>query len=74
MQIFFFFFHNFFLMWTTFIKVFTEFITILLLFHVLFFGRGILTLQPGMVPAPSALESKVLTTGLPRKSSSILKD
>ena len=38
------------------------------------FGRGILTPQPGMVPSPSALESKVLTTGLPRKSPNILKD
>ena len=29
---------------------------------------GILAPQPGIEPAPPALEGKVLTTGLPRKS------
>ena len=37
----------------------------------LFYGQeacGILAAQPGTEPLPSALESKVLTTGLPGKS------
>ena len=49
-------------------KVFTEFVTILLLFYVLVFGvkaGGILAPWPGMEPAPPALEGEVLTTGLP---------
>ena len=50
-----------------------EFVTILLLFYVLgfFFGRGacvILSPQPGIKPAPLALEGEVLITGLPEKS------
>ena len=59
-----------FFMWTIF-KVFIEFATILLLFFILFFGCeacGILAPQPGMEPAPPALEGKVLTTGPPAKS------
>ena len=54
-------------MWTIF-KVFMEFVTILLLFYVLFFGleaRGILAPRPGIEPAPPALEGEVLTTGPP---------
>ena len=57
-------------MWTIF-KVFIEFVTILLLFYVLFFwvceACGILTPRPGIEPAPPALEGEVLTTGLPGK-------
>lgn len=56
----------------TILKVFTEFVTIPLLFYVLFFfGRevcGILAPQPGMEPVLSALEGNVLTSGLPGKS------
>ena len=54
-----------------FLKVFFEFVTILLLFYVLVFGRkacGILAPQPGIEPAPPALEGEVLTTGPPGKS------
>ena len=59
-------------MWTIF-KVFIEFVTVLLLliFMFWFFGReayGILAPQPGVEPAPLALEGKVLTTGPPGKS------
>ena len=57
-----------FLMWTIF-KVFIEFVTILLLFW--FYGHkacGILAPQPGIEPAPAALEGEVLTTGSPGKS------
>ena len=35
-------------------------------------ARGILTPQPGMEPAPPALELEVLTTGPPRKFPSLL--
>ena len=52
----------------TIFKVFTEFVTILLLFYVLVFGvkaGGILAPWPGVEPAPPALEGEVLTTGLP---------
>ena len=52
-----------------------EFVTILLLFYVLgcffFFGRGacgVLSPQPGIKPAPLALEGEVLITGLPENS------
>ena len=52
-------------MWTIF-KVFIEFVIILLLlFMFWFFGHeacGILALQPGIKPTPSALEGKALTT------------
>ena len=60
-------------MWTI-LKVFVEFVAILLSFYVLmvclffFFGseeRGILA--SGVELAPPALEGKVLTTGLPRE-------
>ena len=57
-------------MWTIF-EVFIEFITILLHFMSWFFGYkacGILTPQPGIKPIPAALESEILTTGLPGKS------
>ena len=56
-------------MWTI-LKVFTEFVSILLLFHILVFlgceARGIFS--TGTEPASLALEGDVLTTGLPRKS------
>ena len=56
-------------MWTIF-KVFTEFVTILLLFYLLFFfgceASGILTPDQGL-NLHSTLEGKVLTTGLPGK-------
>ena len=55
-------------MWAVF-KVFVEFVTILLM--VLLFGHEagtILAPWPGIDPASSALESYVLTTGLPGKS------
>ena len=52
-------------------KSFTEFGTILLsVFKFWIFGSevcGILAPQPGIKPAPLALEGKVLTTGLPGK-------
>ena len=66
----FFFFKNFFLMWTIF-KVFIEFVTILLLFYVLvFWPRGMwdLSSPPGIEPTPSALEGEVLATGPQGKS------
>ena len=56
----------------TILKVFIEFVTILLLFYVFwFFGPeacGILAPRPGIEPAPPALEGRVLTTGPPGKS------
>ena len=57
-------------MWTIF-KVFIEIVTILLLFYVRFFGHkacGILAPQPGIEPAPPALEGEILTAGPPGKS------
>ena len=57
-------------MWTIF-KVFTEFVTVFLLFCVLFFlatRRGILAPQPGIEPTTPALEGEVLTTELLGKS------
>ena len=56
--------------WTIF-KVFIEFLTILLLFHILvFWPRGMwdLSSRPGIEPVPPALEGEVLSTGPPRKS------
>ena len=54
------------------LKVFIEFVTILLLFYIFgFFGhkaRGILAHCPGTEPAPPALEGEVPTTGLSGKS------
>ena len=64
------FFFKDFLTWTI-LKVFIEFVTMLLLFYVLVFWRqacGILAPQPGIKPAPPALEGEVLTTGPPGKS------
>ena len=52
----------FFLMWTVF-KVFIEFVTILLLFYVLWD----LSYRPWFEPAHPALEGEVLTTGPPGK-------
>ena len=52
-------------MWTSF-KVFIKYVTILLLVYTLRFGHeacGILPSQPGLEPAPLALEGEVLTTG-----------
>ena len=60
----------FFLTWTIFKEVFTEFVTIQLLLYVLVFGQkayGILTPQPGLEPALPALEGGILTTGPPGK-------
>ena len=54
------------LMWTIF-KVFIEFVTILLLFYVWFFGyEACRILGPG--PGIAALKGEVLTTGPPGKS------
>ena len=58
-------------MWT--ILKSTEFLMVLFVFFFTFwfFGceaHGILVPHPGIKPAPPALEGKVLTTGLPRKS------
>ena len=61
----------FFLIGTINFEVFIEFVTILLLLYVLFFGYetyGILAAQPGIEPASPALEDKVLTTGPQGKS------
>ena len=49
-------------------KVFIEFVTMLLLSYALIFGQeacSILAPQPGMEPAPPALEVEVLTTAPP---------
>ena len=55
-----------------FLKVFVEFVPILLLFYVLFFfcleACGILAPGSGIEPVPHALEGKVLTTEQPGKS------
>ena len=65
----------FFLMWTV-SKVFIEFVTILLLFYVLFclfFGREVFVIlapQAGIRLALPALKGGDLTTGLPGKSHS----
>ena len=56
-------------MWTIF-QVFVEFVTMLLLVFVCFFGCqacGILAPRPGTEPAPPTPESEVLTTGPPGK-------
>ena len=55
----------FFWIWTI-LKVLIEFVGILLLFYVWFFGRescGILVSQPGIHPILPALEGEVLTAG-----------
>ena len=65
-----FFFLRFFFTWTSFLKVFIEFVMILLLFYVLVFwpwGMWILAPWPRIRPTPSLTEGKVLTIG-PRKS------
>ena len=50
-------------------KDFTEFVIILVLFHVLvFWPQDILAPWPGIEPVPPALEGQVLTTGPPGKS------
>ena len=56
-------------MWTIF-KVFTEFITILLLCFGVFGCEvcGILGPRPGIKPAAPELEDEVLTTGMSEKS------
>ena len=56
---------SFLLMWTVF-KVSIEFVTILALFNVCFFGHeifGILALSTGFEPKSPVLEDEVLTTG-----------
>ena len=56
-------------------KVFTEFITILLLYYVLVFwlqGMWDLSSLPGIEHASLALEGEVLTTGSPGKSLEII--
>ena len=60
-------------MWTIF-KVFVEFITVLLLFHILVFWPGGMwdLSSQAREPAPSALEGEVLTTGLPGSPSAII--
>ena len=53
------------------LKVFIEFVTILLLFYVLVLwlqGMWDLRSPPGIKPAPPALEGEIVTTGLPGKS------
>ena len=58
-------------MWTI-LKVFTEFVTISLLFYVLIFWHAGSELpRPGIEPVPPALEGKVLTTAQPRGVSTI---
>ena len=55
-------------MWAI-LKVFIEFVTILLLFW--FFSQeacGTFALPPGIEPTPPALEGEVLTAGPPGKS------
>ena len=65
----------FFLMWTV-SKVFIEFVTILLLFYVLFclfFGHEVFVIlapQTGIRLALPALKGRDLTTGLPGKTHS----
>ena len=57
-------------MWAI-LKVFIEFVTVLLLFYVLVFGPeacGILAPWPGIKPAPPVLKGEAVTTGLPLKS------
>ena len=53
-------------MWTIF-KVFSEFVTVLLLLYVLgFWGPeacGMLAFRPGIEPAPPSLKGRVLSTG-----------
>ena len=64
------FFKFFFLMWTIF-KDSIEFVTLLLLFYVGFFGCkacGILAPQSRIEPTSPALEGRVPTTGLPGKT------
>ena len=58
-------------MLTIFLKVFIEFVTILLLFYVSIFdcrAGGVLGPWPGIEPTPPALKGEVLTTGRPGKS------
>ena len=60
-----------------FLEAFIDFVTILLLFYVLFFGReacGILGPQPGFEPAPPELEGRFLTTGPPGKARLLIQE
>ena len=62
--------------WTI-LKVFIEFVTVLLLFMFWFFGSeagGILAPGLGTEPALPALEGKILTTGSPGKHLVFIKD
>ena len=61
------------------LKVFIEFVKVLLLFYlfIYLFGHeacGILAPCPGIEPIPTALEGEVLITGSPGKSPSPLKN
>ena len=60
---------------TSFLKVFIEFVMIMLLFYVFFCPEacGVLASQPGIEPASLELESKVPTTGPPRKTPIVRK-
>ena len=63
---------SFFFFWWAVLKVFVEFVTISLLFYILFFffgpgACGILVPLPGIKPALSTLEHEILTTGPPGK-------
>ena len=63
---------KFFFIWTIF-KVLIELVTMLFLRYVWLLGHeacGILAHRPGIEPAPSALEGRVLPTGPPGRSSS----
>ena len=65
------FFKNIFSAFVSFLEVFIEFVTILFLFHVSVFwpgGMWDLSCLTRDEPTPTALEGKVLITGLPGKS------
>ena len=58
-------------MWGIFLKSLLNLLQYCFCFMFWFYGQeacGILAAQPGTEPLPSALESKVLTTGPPGKS------
>ena len=72
---FFFLIRFFFLMWTIFFKSLLDLLQCCFCFMFWCFGcevRGILAPQPGIQPAPPALEGKVVTTGLPGKSLAVV--
>ena len=60
-----------------FLEAFIDFVTIVLLFCVLFFGReacGILGPQPVFEPAPLELEGRFLTSGPPGKARLLIQE